>query len=100
MLDDDGGDVIAERRRPSPTAVGSEDLRLVAGSLAVRPEGLDQPRVHPLGDEDPAPLPSPGHVHGLNERRRTVVEGGVRHVHPGELAHHRLELEDDLEHAL
>ena len=100
MLDHHGGDVVAHGRRSSPAALGCEDLGLVAGTLAVRAQRLDQSRIDPLGHEDPRPRSAPRHVHGLHERRRTVVEGGVRHLQTGELADHRLELEEDLQDAL
>jgi hypothetical protein len=41
-----------------------------------------------------------GEVHGLHEAVRSVVQRRVRHLHPVQLAHHGLELEQRLQHAL
>ena len=41
-----------------------------------------------------------GEVDSLDERGRPVIKGGVCHIEASEAGHHRLELEDRLQHAL
>ena len=58
-------------------------------------------RVHPVRDRDPpATRHGARHQARLRQRRRAVVHAGVRHVHAGQLADQRLELEDRLQRAL
>ena len=77
-----------------------EDLRLVPRSPAVRAERIHEPWIDGAGDEHPVTTVAAGHVHGLDQRGRSVVQGCVRDLEPGQLADHRLELEQRLQHAL
>ena len=71
-----------------------EDLGLVPRSPAVGPQGLDVPRVDGGAHEHPlAARRGSRQVHGLGERRRAVVQRRVRDLEPGQLADHRLVLE-------
>mmetsp|Transcript_2617 Transcript_2617/g.7893 ORF Transcript_2617/g.7893 Transcript_2617/m.7893 type:complete len:987 (-) Transcript_2617:315-3275(-) len=61
---------------------------------------LDGLRVTLVGDQE-ANLLAPGdgaaHGHGLGRSRGLVEERGVGHLHAGQVAHHRLEVEQGLE---
>ena len=51
-------------------------------------------------DHRPPAGQADGHHHAFGRRRRTVIHGGVRDFHAGQLADHRLKFEDRLQRAL
>ena len=100
MLHHDRGHVVVHRRDAAVAVRCWDDLRLVPRARAVRSEGLDVAGVDGPGDEHARAATPPGHVDGLDERRRAVVQRGVRHLHGRQVADHRLVLEQRPEHAL
>ncbi len=50
--------------------------------------------------DDARAFPRLAHENGLRHRRRPVVHGRIRHVHPRQLANHRLVLENRLQNSL
>ncbi len=100
MLHDDGGHVGADIGLASPALRDREDLRLIPRSPAVGAERVDEPWIDGGGDQHTAAAVAARHVHGLHERGRAVVQRRVRDVEPGQLADHRLELEQRLQHSL
>ena len=57
--------------------------------------------MHVAGDQHRRAACEPhGHHYRLSRRCGAIVHGGVRHLHAGELANHRLEFEDGLQRAL
>ncbi len=100
MLQDHAGDVLPHARRHRAAPRRREGLRLVAGAPTVGAQGLDHARVHRVGDQDAGARTGARQVHGLHERGGAVIQGGVRDLERGELAHERLELEQRLQHPL
>ena len=104
LLHVEGGDLRREHgaQRPGigPAVLCGHDAQLVAGAVAVGAHGVDDVRVRGGGDQCHAALAVSRHRGGLGHGGRPVVHGGVRHVHAGQLADHRLILEDGLQHAL
>ena len=100
VLHDHGRHVGSDVGGASASVRHREDLRLVPRSPAVRAERVHEPRIDGAGDEHPVATVAAGHVHGLDQRGRSVVQGCVRDLEPGQLADHRLELEQRLQHAL
>jgi hypothetical protein len=101
MLHDHAGDVVADLWRASRAAVDGEDLGLVPRSPTERPQRLDGAGIDGSRDQDAVTTRGrPGQVHRLRERGGAVVQRGVRDLEPGQLADHRLVLEQGLEDAL
>jgi len=76
---------------------------LEPGRAGVGVEHLPVHRMHCLGQNHPSELAAfdaVGEKNGLDERGCTVVQRGVRDLHPRELAHQALKLEDGLERTL
>ena len=101
MLHDDGGDVVADLGRASasvrrPRTPRARTPPLARRSRASRRTAGRRPRL----TRTRRTRAGPRHVHGLDERGRAVVQRGVRDLHAGELADHRLELEQRLQRAL
>ena len=72
-----------------------------AGRLHVGGEHVPVVRRHRVEHGDTVSPGQPGgHEHGFGHGRRSVVHAGVGDLHPGELAHHRLELVVRLQRAL
>ena len=104
LLEDHSGGAFggtAERFRIRRPAVVRHLDDLEAEARCVRLDHLPHLRVRRLGDDDLRPA---GRVlrdeAGVRSHSRAVVAGGVRDVHPRELADRGLVLEDRLQHAL
>jgi len=100
MLDDHARNIGVDRGGENAATAGLDPLRLVAGAASVGLECLDVARIDRLRDQDATALGGPRHVDGLDECGGAVVQGRVGDPHPRQLADHRLELEEDLQHAL
>ena len=93
-------------RRARPGSVTPSAVRhlddLEAEARRVGLHDLAHLRVQRLGENDLASgrCACFATKHGVGGDRRAVVAGRVGHVHPGQLADHRLVLEDRLQHAL
>ena len=77
-----------------------EGLGCVARPSPQRLQQRHVPSVQAARHKHAPPVRPEGHVNGLRQRGGAVIERGVRHSHAGQLAHHRLVLEEHLQNAL
>ena len=85
-----------------PGGIGKrEDFRAIPRSPAVGLQRRDIPGIDRSRDEhSPSPRRGPGHVDRLHQGGRPVVQRRVRDLEGRQLAHHRLVLEQRLQHSL
>ena len=95
MLHDHGGDVVGHRPARRRSVSGSYPAPLPAVRSASTARGST-----PADTSTRVAARADRHVHGFHEGGRAVVERRVGDLEPGELADHRLVLEEDLQHAL
>ena len=83
---------------------GVADQDLDAVRRGARPKDFDRLRVAAVGEEDGAPVVLPGgglhHVHGFRRRGGFIEQRSVRDLEGGQVADHRLKIEQRLEAAL
>ena len=101
MLNDHGGHVLAQTVAAAGLVREREHLHLEVLAGAVRAQRLDVSGIDAPADQHARSLRrAHGHVHGLDQRRRPVVQGRVRDLQAREIADHRLVLEQRLQDAL
>ena len=80
---------------------GRQDFKLVVGKIRKVLDDLGILRMERPGEHRLAPFRyTMRHQNRLAAARRTVIHGGVRHIHTGDHRHHGLELEKILQRTL